>query len=94
MSSFWVRRGVGKTHLAVGLAVEALRHGYTAYFLSSHELIAMIRENIQSGRIHRKIKALCKPSVLIIDEIGYATTPLLHAARLGLSIRILLIYLT
>lgn len=64
--------GVGKTHLAVGLAVEAIRHGYTAYFLSSHELIAMIRENIQSGRIHRKIKALCKPSVLIIDEIGYA----------------------
>ena len=24
--------GVGKTHLAVGLAVEALKNGYTAYF--------------------------------------------------------------
>lgn len=64
--------GVGKTHLAVGLAVEALRQGYTAYFLNAHELIGMIRENIQSGRIHRKIKALSKPSILIIDEVGYA----------------------
>ncbi|NCB41499.1 MAG: AAA family ATPase [Clostridia bacterium] len=64
--------GVGKTHLAVGLAVEAIRNGYTAYFLSAHELIAMIKENIASGRIHRKIKTLCKPGILIIDEVGYA----------------------
>jgi DNA replication protein DnaC len=64
--------GVGKTHLAVGLAVEAIKNGYTAYFLSAHELIAMIKENITSGRIHRKIRTLCKPGILIIDEIGYA----------------------
>ena len=64
--------GVGKTHLAVGLAVEAIRNGHTAYFLSAHELITMIKETIASGRIHRKIKALCKPSILIIDEVGYA----------------------
>ena len=64
--------GVGKTHLAVGLAVEAVRHGHTAYFLSAHELIALIRENIASGRIHKKLKALNKPGILIIDEVGYA----------------------
>ncbi|OPX41852.1 chromosomal replication initiator protein DnaA [Ruminiclostridium hungatei] len=64
--------GVGKTHLAVGLAVEAIKNGFTAYFLSAHELIAMIKENIASGRIHRKIKTLCKPGILIIDEVGYA----------------------
>lgn len=64
--------GVGKTHLAVGLAVEAIKNGFTAYFLSVHELITMIKENIASGRIHRKIKTLCKPGILIIDEVGYA----------------------
>lgn len=64
--------GVGKTHLAVGLAVEAIKNGFTAYFLSAHELIAMIKENISSGRIHRKVKTLCKPGILIIDEVGYA----------------------
>lgn len=64
--------GVGKTHLAVGLAVEAIKHGHTAYFLSAHELIATIKENLASGRIHRKMKALNKPGILIIDEVGYA----------------------
>lgn len=64
--------GVGKTHLAVGLAVEAIKNGYTAYFLSAHELIAMIKENIISGWIYRKIKTLCKPGILLIDEVGYA----------------------
>lgn len=33
----------------------------------------MIRENIESGRIHRKMKALSKPDILIIDEVGYAS---------------------
>ena len=28
--------GVGKSHLAVGLPVEALKNGHTAYFLSAH----------------------------------------------------------
>lgn len=65
--------GVGKTHLAVGLAVEAIKNGYTAYFLSAHELIAMIRENIATGRIHRKLKSLSKPNILLIDEVGYST---------------------
>ncbi len=64
--------GVGKTHLAVGLAVEAIQQGRTAYFLSAHELITVIKENISSGRIHRKLKALSKPDILIIDEVGYA----------------------
>ncbi len=64
--------GVGKTHLAVGLAVCAIKSGYTAYFLSAHELISMIQENIVSGRIHRKLKTLNKPNILIIDEVGYA----------------------
>lgn len=63
--------GVGKTHLAVGLAVHALKNRHTAYFLSAHELIGMIKDNIRSGRINRKIKTLQKPDVLVIDEVGY-----------------------
>ena len=44
----------------------------TLLIFSAHELISMIRENILSGRIHRKLKTLNKPGVLIIDEVGYA----------------------
>ncbi|WP_242871576.1 ATP-binding protein [Acetobacterium wieringae] len=54
------------------MAVCAIKSGYTAYFLSAHELISMIQENIVSGRIHRKLKTLNKPNILIIDEVGYA----------------------
>ncbi len=63
--------GVGKTHLGIALAVEAVRKRYTAYFVSSHELIMMIKENIRNGRINRKIKTLQKPDILVIDEVGY-----------------------
>lgn len=63
--------GVGKTHLAVGLAVAAIKNRHTAYFVTAHELIKMISENILSGKIHRKIKTLQKPDVLVIDELGY-----------------------
>lgn len=63
--------GVGKTHLAVALAIKAIESRYTAYFITSHELITMIKENIASGKIHRKMKTFNKPDVLIIDEIGY-----------------------
>lgn len=65
--------GVGKTHLAVGLAVHAIRNGHTAYFLSAHELITMIKDSISSGKIARKIKTLQKPDILVIDEMGYQT---------------------
>lgn len=65
--------GVGKTHLAVGLAIHGIRNGHTAYFLSAHELISMIKDNISSGKISRKVKTLQKPDILVIDEIGYQT---------------------
>lgn len=65
--------GVGKTHLAVGLAVHAIKNGHTAYFLSAHELITMIKDSISSGKIARKIKTLQKPDILVIDEMGYQT---------------------
>lgn len=55
--------GLGKTHLAVGLAVEAIRNGYTAYFLSAHELFSMIKESIEYGHTIRKLKALNKPGI-------------------------------
>lgn len=60
--------GFGKIHLAI--AIQAINHWYTAYFITSHELI-MIKESITSGKIHRKIKTFNKSDVLITDEIGY-----------------------
>ena len=46
--------GVGKTHLAIGLAVQALRSGMTVYFASLTQLIADLKKAMISGRLDRR----------------------------------------
>jgi DNA replication protein DnaC len=64
--------GVGKTHLAVGLAVEALRAGLTMYFVSLSQLIADLKKAMLSGRLDRRWRVYIRPDILIVDEVGYA----------------------
>ena len=59
--------GVGKTHLAVGLALCALEAGHSVYFTTMHRMVADL-ETMGSPRRLRKYLA---PKVLVIDEIGY-----------------------
>lgn len=63
--------GVGKTHLAVALTLEAIKQRYTVYFTTAHDLIQMLQQAHQNNAIAQKMKALTKPNLLIIDEIGY-----------------------
>lgn len=63
--------GTGKTHLAVALALEAIKHRYTVYFVTAHDLVEMLQQAFQNQTIKQKMRVLTKPSLLIIDEIGY-----------------------
>ncbi|HZP82473.1 MAG TPA: IS21-like element helper ATPase IstB [Chthonomonadaceae bacterium] len=63
--------GVGKTHLAVGLAVEAIRAGYSALFLTAHELVSDLGKAAREGTLNRRLRALVTPKVRVIDEMGY-----------------------
>lgn len=63
--------GVGKTHLAIGLGIDAIRAGYGAYYLNSAGMIAKLRSAAQRGTLERALKNLCRPKLLIVDEIGY-----------------------
>jgi DNA replication protein DnaC len=63
--------GVGKTHLAVALAVSACRAGYSIYFTSLDDMIRHLRAADELGRLIRKMRAYTRPAVLIIDEVGY-----------------------
>ncbi|WP_456093991.1 IS21-like element helper ATPase IstB [Paenibacillus alkalitolerans] len=63
--------GVGKTHLAVALALEAIKQRYTVYFTTAHVLVQMLQQAHHSNTVAQKMKALTKPNLLIIDEIGY-----------------------
>lgn len=63
--------GVGKTHLALALGVEAIRSGYRTLFVGTQSLIASLTRFHQEGRLEEKLKQLAQYKLLIIDEIGY-----------------------
>jgi DNA replication protein DnaC len=63
--------GVGKTHLATSLGIEAARKRNSVYFISCNDLITNLSKAFKENRLESKIKFYCKYKLLIIDEIGY-----------------------
>jgi DNA replication protein DnaC len=63
--------GVGKTHLAAALSVEAVRAGFSVQFLSAHDLVSDLGKAAREGRLDRRLRSLVSPKVLVVDEIGY-----------------------
>lgn len=63
--------GVGKTHLAVALGVEAIRLGYRTMFMTAQGLIAILTKAYHENRLEERLKVVTQPKLLIIDEIGY-----------------------
>jgi len=63
--------GVGKTHLALSLAVAAAEHGRRVYFTTLADLLHSLDEAQASGRLLPRIRTLVFPSLMVIDEIGY-----------------------
>lgn len=63
--------GVGKTHLAVGLAMEAMRGGFGAYFATANDLINDLGKAAREGKLEHRMRLYTRPKVLVIDEVGY-----------------------
>lgn len=63
--------GLGKSHILYSLCYRACMEGYTAYHLTCQDLMEKLKRANQQNRLSRKIRALCKPKLLAIDEIGY-----------------------
>jgi len=63
--------GVGKTHLAIGLAIEALSQGISVYFSSLTRLIDDLRKAYDENRLEKRMRIYIRPKLLIIDEVGY-----------------------
>jgi len=62
--------GVGKTHLAVSLALKACQAGISIYFTTMEELIKKLRKDHEVGR-PGKGRGYYKSSLVIVDEVGY-----------------------
>lgn len=63
--------GVGKTHLAVALGIEAVKGRLSVYFLTATELLSRLRKALNEGKLDRTFSQICRYKVLVIDEIGY-----------------------
>jgi DNA replication protein DnaC len=63
--------GVGKTMLAVGLSIAACQAGYSIYFTTLDDMVRNLKEADAGGRFRRKLQTYLKPSVLVLDEVGY-----------------------
>lgn len=63
--------GIGKTHLAISIGMEAIAKGYKTYFITAHDMVTQLRKADQEGKLEKKLRVFVKPTVLIIDEVGY-----------------------
>lgn len=63
--------GVGKTHLAVALGLEAIKNGFGVYFTTAYSLVEDLRRAYEEHRLDRRMRVYLAPKVLIIDEVGY-----------------------
>ncbi len=63
--------GVGKTHLAIALGVEAARAGFSVTYASAGRALRKLKEASERGLGERALRTLNNPRLLILDEIGY-----------------------
>jgi DNA replication protein DnaC len=63
--------GCGKTHLALALGVEAVKAGRSVYFATLADMVGSLAKAEREGTLRERIRFLCRPQLLIVDEIGY-----------------------
>jgi DNA replication protein DnaC len=63
--------GVGKTHLAISLALNACRNGYQAQFFTAAEIVNTYREARDDRTVTRLQASLKRMNLIVIDELGY-----------------------
>ena len=63
--------GTGKSHLAVALAVEAVKAGRSVAFSTLADLIASLAKAERDGSLRERLRYLCRAALLVVDEIGY-----------------------
>jgi DNA replication protein DnaC len=63
--------GVGKTHLAIALGMAAISQAVSVYFTTVVDLLDVIHRDAKEDRLDHRLRTLCKPKLLILDEMGY-----------------------
>ena len=74
--------GVGKTHLAIAIALKAIDAGYKVLFRTALELVEDLELAEMKGELKKRLNQLAKYDILVIDELGYL--PMTRQARYNL----------
>lgn len=67
--------GVGKSHLAVALGIQAIQNGYSVRYISAFDMAEDLAESALLQNRKEIVKKFCKPDVLILDEFGMKNLP-------------------
>ena len=73
--------GVGKTHLATAIGIEAASQRISTYFINFAQLMEKFKRAAKENRVEQVVKHYLKYIVLIIDEFGHL--PVDKAAAYG-----------
>lgn len=63
--------GVGKTHLAVGIGIEAINQGFPVYFTNASSFVERLKAASRNDQLEAKLRSYAKFKIIILDEIGY-----------------------
>jgi len=63
--------GLGKTHLATGLAAAACRQGHKVRFYNAAALVNDLLEAEDTHRVPKLLNAALKQRVIVLDELGF-----------------------
>jgi DNA replication protein DnaC len=63
--------GLGKTHLATALGYAACQHGHAVLFTSAVDVINTLAAAQRNGRLKPTLERYLRPTLLILDELGY-----------------------
>lgn len=63
--------GVGKTHLATAIGMEAAKNRQITYFINCNDLISNLKKAHLENRLEDRLRLYTKYKVLIIDEVGF-----------------------
>jgi DNA replication protein DnaC len=63
--------GVGKTHLAIGLGIEAINKGYKVSFVTMDTLIQLLKTQEITRNAQSKVKRILHSDLVILDDLMF-----------------------
>ena len=63
--------GLGKSHLAAALGYQACLEGHSVLFATAIDVINTLAAAQAAGRMKQELKKYTRPSLLVLDELGF-----------------------